>query len=74
MYEYAGSAEFLIFFEILVCVRRDFFLNIIISFSMFVFLPSFEKERRKMNQKEERKTVVNRNGSSKIRSKSTSEF
>jgi len=25
---------------------------------MFVFLPSFEKERRKMNQKEERKTVV----------------
>jgi len=28
----------------------------------FVFLPSFEKERRKMNQKEERKTVVGRNG------------
>ena len=43
-------------------------------FSSFVFLPSFAKERRKMNQKEERKTVVARNGSPKIRSKSTSEF
>jgi len=29
---------------------------------MFIFLPSFEKERRKTNQKEERKTVVVRKG------------
>ena len=49
-------------------------------FSSFVFLPSFAKERRRnarvlrIRQKEERKTVVARNGSQKIRSKSTSEF
>jgi len=38
------------------------------NFSSFVFLPSFEKERRKMNQKEERKTVVGRSGTQKTRS------
>ena len=33
-----------------------------------IFLPSFEKERRKTLQKEERKTVVGRSGTQKTRS------